>query len=56
MAIIERKASDGSITDEKVQVSSDALDGIPGLAEKRDLNDIGDVSAPLVSLSALYAD
>ncbi|RDX43336.1 OPT oligopeptide transporter [Lentinus brumalis] len=44
MAIIERKASDGSITDEKVQVSSDVLDGIPGLAEKRDLNDIGDVS------------
>ncbi|TFK88965.1 OPT oligopeptide transporter [Polyporus arcularius HHB13444] len=44
MAIIERKVSEGSITDEKVQVSSDALDGLPDLAEKRGLNDIGDVS------------
>ncbi|KAI0692131.1 OPT oligopeptide transporter [Cerioporus squamosus] len=44
MAIIERKGSDGSIADEKVQVSSDVFDGLPGLAEKRDLTDIGDVS------------
>ena len=50
MAIIERKASDGSIVDEKGQVSADVLEALPALAEKKaDLNAIGDVSPLLLS-------
>ena len=52
MAIIERKASDGSIVDEKGQVSADVLEALPTLAEKKtDLNAIGDVSPLLLSQS-----
>ena len=52
MAIIERKASDGSIVDEKGQVSADVLEALPTLGEKKaDLNAIGDVSPLLLSVS-----